>query len=156
MKLGGWKNRFARDTARKIAHFVMGGDTPKPELFATREELITKQQVRLVLAGHTHLPEVCLVRSDKRSDRFYVNTGTWRDRILTTPDERTFGRINALTYVELLSSEERNRAGEKGGSFAYWNGVTQEWPEHAQPKRLLAIPQRLTSAVKMLIGSDRR
>jgi UDP-2,3-diacylglucosamine pyrophosphatase LpxH len=134
MKLGGWKNRVARETARKIAHFMMGGETEHPEIFAMREELIVKEKIRLVLAGHTHTPYVSLVCSDPKSDRFYVNTGTWRDRILTTPDDRTFGRINALTYVELLSSAERNRAGENGASFAYWNGVTREWPDDAAAK----------------------
>jgi UDP-2,3-diacylglucosamine pyrophosphatase LpxH len=156
MKLGGWKNRVARETARKIAHFMMGGDMPKPELFAMREELIGKEQVRLVLAGHTHSPDVCLVGSDPCSDRFYVNTGTWRDRILTTPDERTFGRINALTYVELISSAERKGASEKGDSFAYWNGVTQQWPEQGPSRRLIQFPQKLTSAVKTLIRTGRR
>ena len=155
MKMGGWKNRVARETARKVAHFMMGGDTAKPQLFAMREEVIVKQKVRLVLAGHTHSPDVCLIGSDPRSDRIYVNTGTWRDRILTTPDERTFGRINALTYVELLSSAERDRAGEKGGSLAYWNGVTQEAPP-AQERRVLAFPQKLTSAVKTLIRTGKK
>jgi UDP-2,3-diacylglucosamine pyrophosphatase LpxH len=159
MKLGGWKNRVARETARKIAHFMMGGDMAHPQFFAQREELLVKQKVRLVLAGHTHMPQVCLVGSDANSDRFYVNTGTWRDRILTTPDDRTFGRINALTYVELLSSSERTtKNGEASDSFAYWNGVTRDWPENSDESRRpkLGLGRHVSRLARKLIRMGKR
>jgi len=85
----------------------------RPELMAQREELLQQKKVRLVIAGHTHHPQICLIASDKESDRFYVNTGTWRNRIPSTPDERTFGRIKALTYVMLFSAEEDRKVGAK-------------------------------------------
>lgn len=124
LELGGWRNRAAREAARKIAHFMMGGEPDQPQLSAMREELIESNQVRLVLAGHTHAPEVCLIKSDESGDRFYINTGTWRDVIPSTPDRRTFGRVRALTYVTLYSKSEHD---DGCNSFDYWTGFTKDW-----------------------------
>jgi UDP-2,3-diacylglucosamine pyrophosphatase LpxH len=124
LDLGGWRNRAAREAARKIAHFMMGGEPDQPQLFAMREELIQTNKVRLVLAGHTHAPEVCLIKSDESGDRFYINTGTWRDVIPSTPDRRTFGRMRALTYVTLYSRSEHDDGCK---SFDYWTGFTKDW-----------------------------
>ena len=124
LQLGGFRNRPAREAARKIAHFMMGGEPDQPELWAMREELIQNNKVRLVLAGHTHFPEVCMIKSDKEGDRFYINTGTWRDVIPSTPDGRTFGRLRALTYVTLYSKSEQE---ESCNSFDYWTGFTKDW-----------------------------
>jgi UDP-2,3-diacylglucosamine pyrophosphatase LpxH len=126
LKVGGWRNRIAREAGRKIAHFMMGGDTDEPQLLAQLEEVIQSKQVRLVVAGHTHHPEVCLIGSDQKNDRFYVNTGTWRNRIPSTPDERTFGRIKALTYLMLFSSSE-DRQGNTCGAFDFWSGYTKHF-----------------------------
>ena len=130
LKLGGWHNRVAREAARKITHFMMGGDTPGPELLVEREEVLQKKQVRLVIAGHTHNPQTSLVASDAESDRFYIDTGTWRNRIPSTPDERTFGCLKALTYVMLFPSDE-DRSGSTLGAFDYWSGYTRHWDRAA-------------------------
>jgi len=124
LELGGWRNRAAREAARKITHFMMGGEPDQPQLWAMREALIQDNRVRLVLAGHTHSPEVCLIKSDESGDRFYINTGTWRDVIPSTPDRRTFGRMRALTYVTLYSKSEHD---ESCNSFDYWTGFTKDW-----------------------------
>jgi len=124
LQLGGWRNRPAREAARKIAHFMMGGEPDQPKLSAMREQLIVENKVRVVLAGHTHSPEVCLIKSDDSGDRFYINTGTWRDVIPSTPDGRTFGRMRALTYVTLYSKAEQ---AESCNSFDYWTGYTKDW-----------------------------
>jgi hypothetical protein len=124
LQMGGWHNRPAREAARKITEFMMGGEPDQPQLFAMREEMIANNKVRLVLAGHTHTPEVCLIKSDESGDRFYINTGTWRDVIPSTPDRRTFGRMSALTYVTLYSESEQDRSQR---SFDYWTGFTKDW-----------------------------
>ena len=135
LKLGGWHNRASREAARKIAHFMMGGDTARPELIAQREEVLQQKKVRLVIAGHTHQPELCLVGSDPEADRFYINTGTWRNRIPSAPDARTFGRIKTLTYVMLFSSVEDSRLGNKTlGTFDYWTGYTQHFEDEPEPR----------------------
>src|SRR5215469_1691478 len=40
LKFGGWHNRMSREAARKIAHFMMGGDMARSELMAQRENLL--------------------------------------------------------------------------------------------------------------------
>lgn len=133
MALGAWRNQTSREAARKIAHFMMGGDTARPALIAQREQLLEQKAVRLVVAGHTHQPELCLIGSDPEADRFYINTGTWRSRIPSTPDGRTFGRIEALTYVMLFSSAEDSRLGNKTlGTFDYWTGYTQHFADERE------------------------
>lgn len=128
LKMGGWRNQVAREAARKITHFMMGGEMEQPQLLAMREEVIQTRQVRLVVAGHTHQPEVCLIAADPKSDRFYLNTGTWRNRIPATPDERTFGRIRTLTYVMLFSSNEDHGGGQHtSGAFDYWTGYNRHF-----------------------------
>jgi UDP-2,3-diacylglucosamine pyrophosphatase LpxH len=136
LKLGGWRNRASREAARKIAHFMMGGDMAPPEFMAQREKLLQDKRVRLVIAGHTHHPQLCLIGSDPEADRFYINTGTWRNRIPSTPDERTFGRIKALTYVMLFSSAEDRRIGNKTlGTFDYWTGYTQHFEDEPEARK---------------------
>ena len=124
LEMGGWRNRPAREAARRIARFMMGGTPDQPQLSAMREELIVNDKVRLVLAGHTHAPEVCLIKSDRSGDCFYINTGTWRDVIPSTPDGRSFGRVQALTYVTLYSKSEQDQS---CNSFDYWTGFTKDW-----------------------------
>ena len=107
---------------------MMGGDTDRPELMAQREQAIQDDSIRLVLAGHTHSPQLSLIKADPESDRFYINTGTWRNSIPSTPDGRTFGLIKALTYVMLFSAKEDLKGpGRQFGSFDYWTGYTRHW-----------------------------
>jgi hypothetical protein len=135
LKLGCWRNRASQEAARKIAHFMMGGEMARPELMAQREKLLQQKTVRLVIAGHTHDPQLCLIGSDPEADRFYINTGTWRNRIPSTPNERTFGRIKALTYAILFSSAEDNRLGnETLGTFDYWTGYTQHFENEPESR----------------------
>jgi UDP-2,3-diacylglucosamine pyrophosphatase LpxH len=124
LEMGGWRNRPAREAARKVTQFMMGGEPDQPQLAAMREELIMNDKVRLVLAGHTHAPDVCLIKSDRSGDRFYINTGTWRDVIPSTPDGRRFGRMQALTYVTLYAKSEQDQS---CNSFDYWTGFTKDW-----------------------------
>ena len=57
-----------------------------------------------------------------------LNTCTWRNRIPATPDGRMFGRMKAMTYVMLFSSEEDPEgSGPQYGSFDYWIGFTRHW-----------------------------
>jgi UDP-2,3-diacylglucosamine pyrophosphatase LpxH len=129
LKMGAWRNPFARELSRKLSrHFLGGGLAGKPEVIAQREEVVGNGRARLVIAGHTHAPHVSLVSSDRDSDRFYINTGTWRNRIPATPDGRMFGRLKAMTYVMLFSSQEDPEgSGPQYGSFDYWTGFTRHW-----------------------------
>jgi hypothetical protein len=132
LKIGAWRNRVSRELARKVTHYFMGGDPERPELVAQREQLIQTGAVRLVLAGHTHMPGVCLIGSDPHADRFYINTGTWRTAIPSTADRRTFGRLKALTYVKLFASDEDPAGQNPRGSFDYWTGFSRHWTEDSK------------------------
>ncbi len=128
LKLGAWRNWAAREGSRRLSHFLLGGDQPEPQLFAVREELLQKNKVRLVISGHTHTPCVTLLKTDEAGDRFYINTGTWRSVIPSTPDGRMFGRMRALAYVMLFAKREQSeRNGRKTNSFDYWSGFTRDW-----------------------------
>jgi UDP-2,3-diacylglucosamine pyrophosphatase LpxH len=130
LKLGAWRNRVAREVSRKISHFMLGGETDRPELMAQREEVVQNDSIRLVLSGHTHAPQVSLIKTDREADRFYINTGTWRNSIPSTPDGRTFGLTKALTYVMLFSGKEDPKGpGRQFGSFDYWTGYTRHWSD---------------------------
>jgi len=125
-----------RPGVRKIAHFLMGGDMAPPALIAAREQLLQERKVRLVIAGHTHEPQLCLISSDSEADRFYINTGIWRNRIPSTPNERTFGRIKGLTYVMLFSAVEDSRLGNRTlGTFDYWTGYTQHFDDEQEGRK---------------------
>ena len=128
LKLGGWRNRAAIEAARRVTHFMLGGEQPSPELYAANEEILQRNKVRMVISGHTHDPKVALLKSDKTGERYYINTGTFRSVIPSTPDRRTFGRMDALTYVMLFSEEEQKARGEGSrGSFDYWNGFSHDF-----------------------------
>jgi hypothetical protein len=44
LKVGGWRNRVAREAARKIGRYMMGGEVAGPEILAQREKLIQKRR----------------------------------------------------------------------------------------------------------------
>jgi hypothetical protein len=68
------------------------------------------------------------LKADRSGDRFYINSGTWRSVIPSTPDQRTFGRMRALTYVLLFARrEQEKRDGKRTNSFDYWTGFTRDW-----------------------------
>ena len=128
LKTSLWDNNLVREGAQKLSQILMGSGTDDgPELFAMREEAIQKGKIRLVVAGHTHSPQMSLIRTDSSSDRFYINTGTWRECIPATPDRRNFGAVKALTFVLLFKeSEHPDKTGVRG-SFNYWTGSSHLW-----------------------------
>jgi UDP-2,3-diacylglucosamine pyrophosphatase LpxH len=110
---------------------IAGGDD-RPAAFAEREEAIRSGLVRCVVAGHTHAPDVAPVGAGTGGERYFVDAGTWRNRIPATPSETAYGRIKALTYVFVYGRYEFEGAGDRDDdprwSFNFWNGFTQQWP----------------------------
>lgn len=110
-----------------------GGEPPAPVKFAAKEPALRTGAARYVIAGHTHNPAVELAVYDPRHDdggRYYVDTGTWRNRIPVAPDAKGFGRLKALTYVIVYGAPEDPPSGNRTwlGSFDYWSGFTQRFP----------------------------
>jgi UDP-2,3-diacylglucosamine pyrophosphatase LpxH len=121
------------DLAEAIANRALESTDRRPgvELYAARESSIRSGEHRFVIAGHTHKPQVALIANDHNGERYYVDTGTWRNRVPATPDYKTFGRLKTLSYVIVYGPNEDRNALEsnkvKIASFDYWSGLTQGW-----------------------------
>ncbi|MFZ0545316.1 MAG: hypothetical protein WAM60_07750 [Candidatus Promineifilaceae bacterium] len=106
-------------------------DAPGAQIHAAREEVIQNGTYHFLVAGHTHRPRVDLIASDEMGERYYIDTGTWRNRVPATPDYKAFGRLKALTYVIIYGPDEDagslTSAESKLASVDYWSGFTQRW-----------------------------
>jgi hypothetical protein len=110
-----------------ISHIT---DRAKAHIHAAREAVIKQGQYHFLIAGHTHNPTTELIASDEKGERYYFDTGTWRNRVPATPDYKSFGRLKALTYVIVYGPDEdygRPPESQKFVSVDFWSGVTQRW-----------------------------
>ncbi|MFN2189933.1 MAG: hypothetical protein ACK2T3_14310 [Candidatus Promineifilaceae bacterium] len=117
--------QFISKTAIQSAY-----DFPGAKTFAAKEAGIRSGEFKFVIAGHTHNPATELIAADSRGERYYIDTGTWRNRIPATPDFKAFGRLKTLTYVIVYGPDEdkgEDQRQEKIASFDFWSGVTQRW-----------------------------
>ena len=104
-------------------------DVP-PEQFAMREATIQDREALFVIAGHTHSPKVALLARDKEGERYYIDTGTWRNRVPANHDYTAFGKLKTLTYVVLYPYDEdlgNLKPNRKTVSVDSWTGFTQRW-----------------------------
>ena len=121
------------DLAEAIAGKALASTAQRPgvEIYAAREETIRRGDHRFLIAGHTHRPQVALIANDHHGERYYVDTGTWRNRVPATPDYKQFGRLKTLNYVVVYGPNEDRHALPperiKIASFDYWAGTTQGW-----------------------------
>jgi UDP-2,3-diacylglucosamine pyrophosphatase LpxH len=98
--------------------------------FAARERAL-ESLVDFVAAGHTHNPQVAHLKSAASQKKYFVDTGTWRNAVLTAVNGQSFGRLNAMTYVAFFapaSTPESSRAVAVPRGFEYWSGFHQNWP----------------------------
>jgi UDP-2,3-diacylglucosamine pyrophosphatase LpxH len=96
-----------------------------PMKWAKREALIQDPLTgcKCVISGHTHFPEVSLLSAKKGDERYYINTGTWRNVVPATRDFKEFGRLNANTKVIVFRPHEnRTTDGNPDWSFHYMSG----------------------------------
>lgn len=149
LSLKPWKlfKTLPHELLDRLQRALKGASRP-PVTFAARERAIRTGQARLLIAGHTHNPEVQLAAVDEANgERYYVDTGTWRNRVPATPDGKAFGHLKALTYVSVYASDEdppstvpdAREKPEEGAaapagqpparvfSFDYWSGFTQHF-----------------------------
>ena len=113
------------DLGLEGAHNIMGAET-----YAMREEGVKNGRFRFVVAGHTHQPKVSLIDHGKHGESYFIDTGTWRNRIPVTPDYQAFGRVKTLTYVTVYGGSEDLGSlapSQKAASFDYWSGITERW-----------------------------
>ena len=133
-----WSVGIRLSSLLKLVRFLGGGgsaamETGGPRWFAVREEGIENGSFQFVIAGHTHHPEVALLAADRHGERYYIDTGTWRNQVPSTPGGKGFGRLKALTYAVVYGRSEdlgdlAEESGTKLWSIDYWSGVKQRWP----------------------------
>ena len=95
--------------------------------WAKKEALIKdkKSGSKCVISGHSHFSEVSLISAEKGEERYYINTGTWRNVIPATKNFKDFGRLKALTKVIIfLPGETEALEGNRRWAFHYMSGVS--------------------------------
>ena len=88
--------------------------------WAKKEALILDKNsgCQCVISGHTHFAEVALISASQNAQRYYINSGTWRNVIPATKSLTEFGRLKGLTKVIVFPPGERG--GEmKPGDWAF-------------------------------------
>ncbi|HEY1630066.1 MAG TPA: hypothetical protein VGF56_02065 [Rhizomicrobium sp.] len=115
MRVLGW---FGRDA---------GGNPSEP--YAAHEIAVHEGAACFVCAGHTHKPQVAHIFTRNDLKRFFTDTGTWRNAVLSAGDKRSYGRVNATTYVTFYGKETDPAAPYKPDhGFEFWTGYDQDWP----------------------------
>ena len=75
-----------------------------------REECLQpgNSSIVAIVAGHTHNPVVELLQVTQGKERYYINDGTFRNVITSSPDVTQFGRIRSKARVLIFEPGERN------------------------------------------------
>lgn len=95
--------------------------------WAKREALIQDKEsgCKCIISGHSHFAEVSLISAKEKDERYYINTGTWRNVIPATKNYKNFGRLKALTKVMIFYPLEKStRVNGKQWAFHYLSGVS--------------------------------
>lgn len=79
------------------------------------------QNLRCLISGHTHNAMVRLLSVDEGIEKYYINSGTFRNVILTTPNQAKFGRLRSKARVLIYEDGEQNPeyTRETGWSFDF-------------------------------------
>lgn len=105
---------WAKRLLKTFSYFEMGD--------SHYEDMAEKDKALYVVYGHTHVEKVSFIGIKEGRHRYYVNTGTWRERIVSSR-QGIFSRYKTLTYAVFYTKEERHTAFP---SFELWNGMLRE------------------------------
>lgn len=88
---------------------------------AVKEEVLQKNgdSVRCIISGHTHQPQVALMDAQDGVERYYFNSGTWRNVVPVSANQVNFGRIKTFSNVVIYGSEENYSKGEKKPTWSF-------------------------------------
>lgn len=95
--------------------------------WAKREALIQDDEsgCKCVISGHSHFAEATLISAKNGDDRFYINTGTWRNVIAATKNFKDFSRLKALTKVMVFYPKEKiSTELDQEWAFHFLSGVS--------------------------------
>ncbi len=121
-----WRLGLPLWAVRKLGALAARGDAYDPSTVAAREQGVTEGHRRFIIAGHTHRPQVALVSNRAKFDRYFVDTGTWRNVVFSAPSGE-FSNAKAMTYVVVYSSDEDPDGARKKESFDFWSGYSKRW-----------------------------
>jgi UDP-2,3-diacylglucosamine pyrophosphatase LpxH len=98
---------------------------------AYHENIWRQRPVRFIVYGHTHFPLQVPLDKSKGREVFYLNTGTWRNRMHKTvgldkaPD---FVNLKQMTYTIIYGKDEDNGGKEPGTvSLDVWTGNKKKY-----------------------------
>jgi len=118
--------RFSSSVTKRIGR-------NEKNLPAVKEEVIRQNgdSVRCIISGHTHQPQVSLMDATDGVERYYFNSGTWRNVVPVSPNQVSFGRIKTFAKVIIYGAEESPLGGEKSSSwsFDFSAGFNQQFME---------------------------
>lgn len=95
--------------------------------WAKHEALIQdiRSGCKCIISGHTHIAEVSLISTDNGMERYYINTGTWRNVIPATSTYTDFGHLKALTKVMIFYPKEQdNYSNAQDWAFRFMSGMS--------------------------------
>ena len=79
--------------------------------------------LKCVISGHTHTPEVTLISTKQGEDRFYINTGTWRNVIPASKNFKNFSRLKSTTKLLIFQPDENpDQSKDTEWSFHFQSG----------------------------------
>ena len=104
-------NSFLKIFARKIKLPSLVSRVQKEAVFSD-----PTSEINCLVMGHTHLPEVKLMKVINGREKYYINTGAWRKLLPATADLMNFGHLRTLTKAIIFDEDEHNAEyGEDAG-----------------------------------------
>lgn len=96
---------------------------PKDEYIAGAAKDMDSKNCRYTLYGHTHESALHLLGEENKKGKFYLNTGTWRQRIILGEPRRRqpfFSPLKTISYAVFYKEEEKKITGK---DFELWDGA---------------------------------
>ena len=81
-----------------------------PIAMVSKEECLQSgnSAIQCIVSGHTHFPVVELLQVEGDHEKYYLNSGTFRNLITSTPDMSEFGKIRSKARILIFEPGERN------------------------------------------------
>ncbi|MCJ7694959.1 MAG: metallophosphoesterase [Anaerolineaceae bacterium] len=75
--------------------------------------------IKCIISGHTHNPEVEIVSFNNGVERYYINSGSWRNQVLAASKLNSFGHLRALAKVIVFGTDEQNPEYDKKPEWSF-------------------------------------
>lgn len=128
LKTGLFKNGIPYWLVKVLMKIVSRSIKVKSQAQVAKKEAILWDQdanCRCVISGHSHFAEVALLSAENNEEKYYINSGTWRNVIPATKNYQDFGRLRALTKVMVFYPSEKDPLdGDRDWAFHYMSGVS--------------------------------